>query len=320
MSNIKLLGSLVEGIKDGITPIIQAVRLNEFLELQFPSRVNILDPWLPEAGLALIYAYRGIGKTYFCLEVGIAVAFGAEFMGFKAPRRAKVLFIDGEMPAHVLQERLKQIIKRYQGSGNDYIEPTIITPDIQNGCMPDLSTASGREALRPYTDEADLIIVDNISTLSGYLEEDSGDSWVPIQQWALRQRTLGKTVLFVHHAGKKGAQRGTSRREDILDTVIALRRSKNYRASMGAQFELHFEKARRITGDSVNPILCHLTEEGWNYESINEDNFQRVIELANQELRQVDIVQQLNLSKSQVSKLYNKAKEQGLIEFPVSTI
>ena len=39
----------------------------------------------------------------------------------------------------------------------------------------------------------------------------------------------------MHHAGKGGAQRGTSRREDVLDTVIALRQPQDYQSGEGAR-------------------------------------------------------------------------------------
>ena len=68
-------------------------------------------------------------------------------------------------------------------------------------------------------------------------------------------------MLFIHHAGKSGEQRGTSRREDVLDTVLALRRSIDYSSADGAQFEVHFEKARGLYGDEVAPIDCRLTQD-----------------------------------------------------------
>ena len=62
----------------------------------------------------------------------------------------------------------------------------------------------------------------------------------------------------MHHAGKAGQQRGTSRREDILDTVIALRRPEEYEASEGARFHWHFEKARGFQGDDASPFEATL--------------------------------------------------------------
>ena len=42
--------------------------------------------------------------------------------------------------------------------------------------------------------------------------------------WMLAQRAAARSVLLIHHAGKGGGQRGTSRKEDVLDTVISLSR------------------------------------------------------------------------------------------------
>lgn len=57
-------------------------------------------------------------------------------------------------------------------------------------------------------------------------------------------RRAGRSIVLVHHAGKGGAQRGTSKREDVLDTVIALRRPTDYSADQGARFNSFRESAR----------------------------------------------------------------------------
>src|SRR5262245_25234391 len=69
-----------------------------------------------------------------------------------------------------------------------------------------------------------------------------------MQSWVLRHRRAGRAVVLLHHAGKGGAQRGTSRREDVLDTVISLRRPADYSPDQGARFEVYFEKTRGFYG------------------------------------------------------------------------
>ena len=72
-------------------------------------------------------------------------------------------------------------------------------------------------------------------------------------------RRSGIAVLFIHHAGTNGRQRGTSRREDALDTVIALRRPEDYSLEHGARFEIHFEKLRnRVDGAGAVPFEAGL--------------------------------------------------------------
>ncbi len=75
-----------------------------------------------------------------------------------------------------------------------------------------------------------------------------------MQNWLLRLRRKGIAVLLIHHAGVNGRQRGTSRREDALDTVIALRRPADYCPLQGARFEVHIEKLRQLAGAGAVPF------------------------------------------------------------------
>jgi len=103
--------------------------------------------------------------------------------------------------------------------------------------MPDLATAEGQLLIEGIITEAPLIIVDNISTLVRSTErENDAESWREVGAWALRMRQRGRSVLFVHHDGKTGEQRGTSKREDTLDSVIQLKRPADYAPDQGARY------------------------------------------------------------------------------------
>ena len=70
----------------------------ELLRTVFPARSLMLAPWLPEKGLAMVHAPRGVGKTWIALSIAHAVACGGEFLCWQAPTARRVLYIDGEMP------------------------------------------------------------------------------------------------------------------------------------------------------------------------------------------------------------------------------
>ena len=57
----------------------------------------------------MIYAIRGIGKTWFALQMANAVATGDHFLMWKAKKPSEVLYIDGEMPLKLLKDRITQI-------------------------------------------------------------------------------------------------------------------------------------------------------------------------------------------------------------------
>ena len=74
------------------------------------------------------------------------------------------------------------------------------------------------------------------------------------QEEEARARDL-VTFGQIFHANKSGGQRGTSSREDVMDTVIALRPPKEHTAQGGAIFEVHIEKSRGVAGDALEPFM-----------------------------------------------------------------
>lgn len=296
---------------------LRSVGLAELLAMDLPPRENLLAPFLPRQGLVMLYAGRGVGKTHVSLGIAYAVASGGRFLHWEAPEPAGVLYLDGEMPAVVMQERLAGIS---MASAAEPVAPfRVITPDLQPSGMPDLATMAGQALIdAQVTDDTALIVVDNLSTLCRSGEENAAEGWLPIQTWALRHRAAGRSVLFVHHAGKGGAQRGTSRREDVLDTVINLKRPSDYVPADGARFEVHFEKARGIHGKEVNPFEARLQlgaggELVWAIRSLEDSTFERVVQLTLDGLSQKEIVAELGVDKSRVSRHLKRARQEGRV-------
>lgn len=279
----------------------------------FPPRELVLGPWLPAKGLAMVYGPRGTGKTHLTLGVAYAVATGGAFLRWRAPRPRRVLVIDGEMPAVTLQERLAAIVAAapLEPPSPDFLR--LLAMDLQDGDLDlSLSDEGCHPALEAAIADAELLIVDNISTLARGGRENEAESWLPVQQWALRQRRAGRSVLFVHHAGKGGQQRGTSRREDVLDTVVALRRPADYRPDEGARFEVHFEKARGFHGDDAKPFEAALTPgAGWTMRDLADAEMARVMAMTADGMSVREIAEALGIGKSTVSRMQAKGRALG---------
>lgn len=79
-----------------------------------------LDPFVTKSSLGMIYAPRGIGKTFFALSIALAIASGTQFLKFKSPKPRKIIYLDGEMSLVSMRERLERIynsqdIKPFEG-------------------------------------------------------------------------------------------------------------------------------------------------------------------------------------------------------------
>jgi AAA domain len=225
-------------------PRVTAISLDQFLRMDIPPRAMMLTPWLPVQGLAMIYAPRGTGKTRMAHGVAHAIATGSGFLRWSAPQPKRVLLLDGEMPAATLQEMLRATVQASQHSLADPNFFKIAAADLVSDGLPDLANPTAQQFYCDVIADADVVVVDNLSTLCRSLKENDADSWTPVQSWALCLRRTGKSALLVHHGGKSGAQRGTSRKEDVLDTVIALRRPPDYLAEQGARL-VPFRKVAR---------------------------------------------------------------------------
>jgi len=293
---------------------LNAMEVTDFIKMDLPKRENILSPWLPVQGLAMIYAPRGVGKTHIALAIAYAVVSNTSFLGWQPSKPRGVLYLDGEMPASLMQERLSILLTK--NSTPLSVPFRLITPDLQPLGMLYLATVRSQIQLENYLNDIELIIVDNISTLCRNSKENEADSWLPVQEWALKMRASGRSVLFIHHAGKSGHQRGTSKREDILDTVIALRRPNEYKSKDGAIFEIYFEKARGFFGEAANPFEVQLMindvgMQEWIMRSINA--YDQIIDIAKKGYKQSQIAEQVNLHKSNVSRHIKQAVQEGKI-------
>jgi AAA domain len=240
---------------------LKPLTLSELFDLEIKAREMMLDPILPEKGLVMVYAYRGVGKTHVALGIAYAVASGGTFLKWKAPKPRRVLLVDGEMPAAALRDRLAGIVASAQQEAALDAMRVIAGDLIEEGGIGNLADPAVQAELDKYLDGVDLLILDNLSSLIAVIRDNDQESWTTIQQWLLRLRRRGISVLLVHHAGKAGEQRGTSRREDVLDTSISLRRPSDYVASEGARFEVHIEKGRGLTGDAAKPFEAKLTAD-----------------------------------------------------------
>jgi putative DNA primase/helicase len=287
---------------------LRPLDLKEFLQLSIKPREMLLDPIVPEKGLAMLYAARGTGKTHVALGMAFAIATGSQFLRWTAPRPRRVFLIDGEMPAAALQERLASIVAGAPDVQFDPANIKILAGDlIEAGGIGNLASRDVQAELDQWLDGIDLLVLDNLSCLAAVIRDNDAESWGPIQEWLLRLRRRGISVLIVHHAGKGGQQRGTSRREDVLDTSISLRRPADYSPTEGARFEVHLEKARGIVGAAAKPFEAKLETRGgatiWTTRELEDVNRTRVEALIDNGLSIREIADETGISKSTVHRI-----------------
>lgn len=266
----KLFGEHFESSPESPSAEVQRVTVMKAEDIMGieTSRQYILEPWLFKRSLNMIFGWRGIGKSWVSTGIAISASTGKGFLGWKCPddyQPLKTLFVDGEMTLDMLKSRIQNNYTACRGRANGNLQ--VITPDIQREhTIPNLATPIGQKAIENSIEKNgfELLILDNISTLFHGIDENDATQWELIQNWLVRLRSIGLTVIIIHHAGKGGTQRGTSRREDAMDTVIQLKSpfaSDNIQdVQDGAHFEVSFNKIRASPGSYVVPFEAKLSK------------------------------------------------------------
>ena len=308
---------------------LKVFSLNEFINLNIPAKEYLLEPWLPKQGIAMVYSPTGVGKTWFCLGTAFAVSTGTKFLKWEANKSHGVMYIDGEMQACNLIERLKYF---NNSSNNLNIKPPLffLPNDLQDTLIPDLANFEGQNFIDQKINELqqksgvriELLIIDNLSSLLRTGDENDAESWLPFQNWLLDLRRRKISVLFAHHSNKSGHQRGTSRRTDIADSVISLRSpQKQSNDFCDLSFEVHFEKTRGAMEERYESFLAKMTRHDgqndlpelfWGYESVeNDSTYKRVVDLMQQGKNQKEVAEILKIHKGTVSKYVHRARSEG---------
>lgn len=283
----------------------------DLLVRDFPPREILLAPFVAKKSLTMIYGRRGCGKTWTAESIALAVASGGVVFdsrgtcpAWSAPSAREVLLVDGEMPGSMIRDRLALQIagRRYRPAGRF----RVLAADLFEDPLPSISTPEGRAVVDAHLGPAELVIFDNISTLFRGLDENDAGEWEPVQDYLLALRRRGLAVILVHHGGKSGAQRGTSKREDILDTVIALKLPEDHLEEEGARVHVVFEKARGLAGRDVEAFEARLkvtkTSATWESSLLTDPDDDEILKLHRAGKSQREIARKVGKDQANVSR------------------
>jgi KaiC/GvpD/RAD55 family RecA-like ATPase len=247
--------------------------LKDFRAAKFKERQHLLSPWLREQESCMLYAATGVGKSMFALSVALTVAGGGEFLGWEPDKKHngkgwRVWYVDGEMHANDIQERVEMLLdaipgidkkaasKNFRLLSRQYQDPEVKFPSMTEQAGMNFY----RERIKKG--EVDLVVLDNFSTLGEVEDENAAASFNAIQEFLLHLKVQKVATILVHHAGKSGDFRGSSKLAVTFDTIIQLEGQREKAAYNSAAFRVRWQKLR-IGGPKrvIREVIARLTEE-----------------------------------------------------------
>lgn len=294
----------------------------EYFKTDIPNPIEyIFYPCLPTQGIAWIYAPTGVGKTLFSMTLAYTIAQGGNFLKYSCAKPRRVLYVDGEMPYNQLHSRVMQIA-RNQGELDFPDNFKVLTPDkILPFRMPKIDDPYSQrlyiDILNKY--DIEVIIFDNLSMLSTF-DENKANEFKLIQDFLLTLRSIGKTVIVVHHSGKSGDYRGTSKMLDSADVVISLEPVVNDVIESNVnlyvkQFKVKYKKSRCFGGKDALSYDVFFDDGRWSHQSNEISIEDKIIECVNAKMSQREIARELLLNQTTVHRMIKRLRVKGRLSY-----
>jgi len=219
-----------------------------------------ISPLLSRRGTGELFGSRGTGKSFIATSMACDIAVGADSLwaGHKGggghwtvSRPFRQLYVYGEMDESLIQKRIREIARMRGANVPTDEQLGTMCMDFQKNWRPKLSTARDRKFIeeRLFNEGYEGLWLDNLSTLWPSSQDNEGERDAILADWYADLNQRGIWVIWLHHAGKSGLQRGGSEKEDMLGCVLELRRPANYKPEQQLRVEVHVGKTR---GESLS--------------------------------------------------------------------
>lgn len=294
------------------------LKLGEIQKLNIPERESYITPWFNEGDMGFIFGSRGLGKTWASLHLAIELSRGGTFGPWSVKKPMKVLYVDGEMAlsGNGITDRIESL-----SQGDLLVRENLIL--LQHEVLfhltkHDLSiTDSDQQSgilCQCRENDIKVVIFDNLSCLAPGVKENEGDDWAEkLLPFFLNLKRNKISGVIVHHAGRNGQMRGTSRREDQAGWIIELSPSDDPSLGGQAKFISSFTKAR--TSDSSVVNLEWIFTQNGNRTSIESKPFgfdEQLVEAVRNGCDTVtDLSELLSKPKGTISKWVTRLCNEG---------
>ena len=277
---------------------------------EYPKPKFVMEPILRERTVMQISGDYGAGKSMFGLYTAMCVANGWDFLDwkFKASGPMPVLYVEGELPASDIQDRLLTFAEakgfnnpnsgkrlNYENffqltlddlelNGHKYgFDKLAISNEEDEAIKGRLKIENTLNKIKERLGKFPILFLDNISALTA-IDENKATDWSSLMMWLMNLKTRGIITIFFHHTGKStGTASGSNMAQRLIDTHIILKKlPENYRFNMqgrNVQCSISFDKFRNFGGEQAKSFLLTCSDQGnWKkYPMLDQKDF-KIIE------------------------------------------
>ncbi|MGE9007050.1 AAA family ATPase [Leptospira interrogans] len=225
------LTRFVPGQKRSIPKATRFISARELCELEFEPIKYVVPGYIAE-GLTLFAGKPKLGKSWFCMEIGLAVAEGGVCLGDMRCEQGDVLYLALEDNRRRLQSRIRKLRQMDAGAK---------VPDRLHLATEWPRATEGVAAIREWIEKhpgARLVMVDVLAmfkaTGMGKDQTHYEADYLAIKELQSLAMETGVAIVVVHHTRKSGAETdpfekvsGTLGLSGAADTTLILDRDGN---------------------------------------------------------------------------------------------
>jgi hypothetical protein len=208
---------------------IKIVSAAELLATNFPYATDIVTGVLPHRAKLILSAPAKLGKTRFTLGLCLAIATGKAAMGFRVTNPARVLYLQAEVSARALQDRLCKMLTSFDADEAALRERLLLHNAPGLKLTNPAHVAAIRQAIELY--KPDVLAIDPLYKFHTGDESSVQDMTRFFDPLDALIADYGCSVLLVHHHGKGSGDglatpahrnRGSSTIADWADSLLTL--------------------------------------------------------------------------------------------------
>lgn len=173
-----------------------------------PSQSWLIKDLWPTSGIGILAGSPKLGKSWFCLEMAVAVASGTAAFKHHQSDQGRVLYIPGEGKESRIRERIEQLSQN-RSVDIDHLELFVLQePGLR------LDDKENYQALRQtvHSVQPTLIIIDPVRRFMSGDENSSGVVAQLLNSLTDINQETGAAILLVHHMSKKSRSDGSGLR------------------------------------------------------------------------------------------------------------
>ena len=227
-------GGTPDGLREilsGATPFLPpglSKGMGEFLTTKVIQKPMLIEGIWPSAAIGYVGGSPKALKSWWTLEMALAVATGKKFLGKYQTHQARVLLVQQESSWAAFQRRVQAVSQRYGNSNELFILSNHALDLVDDAQAEKLEEEIRR--VRP-----DLVVLDPFASFYSGDENSAKEVGAIVRLLRGWRDTYGTGICVVHHANKSGSEnirggeklRGTSALYGSSEATIYLTRKED---------------------------------------------------------------------------------------------